>query len=287
MAIIKRVLAGAKAPPPKPKLELSLPTEVNKPSDKLADYSVLIYGAKKIGKTSLCARFDDAFFMACEPGTKGLKVFTRPVRNWEEFIGYVELLEKDKGFHTVIVDTIDLAYEYAFDFVCRQKMIGHPSEEDDFGATWKQITETFRNGILRLIMLNKGVIFTSHDVEKEIELRDGSKMHRVQPTMSKSAMSVVEALVDIIINYAYDGSRRIARIDGKQDLIAGNRVENHFIRKGGDASAPGDRVVSISMGKTAEEAFDNLMNAFNNRQEAPDVTAAITASGIVKRKPIR
>lgn len=288
MAIIKRALAGAKpAPPPKPKLTLSLPSEVNEPSDNLADYSVLIYGAKKIGKTSLCARFPDAFFMACEPGTKGLKVFTRPVRNWDEFLGYTDLLEKDTTFKTVVVDTIDLAYEYAFDYICRKKMIGHPSEEDDFGATWKEITAEFRKGIMRLIMLPKGVIFTSHDVEKEIELRDGSKIARVQPTMAKSAMSVVEALVDIIMNYAYDGSKRIIRLDGRQDLVAGNRVEQHFIRKGGDFTAPGDRVLTVSMGKTAEEAYTNLMDAFRNEQDTSDVTAAPTASGLVKRKPVR
>jgi len=288
MALIKRIQAGkAAAPPPKPKLDLSLPTEVNEPSDNIADYSVLIYGAKKIGKTSLCARFPNTFFMACEPGTKGLKVFTRPVRNWEEFLGYVDLLEKDKRFRTVVVDTIDLAYEYAFDYICRKKMIGHPSEEDDFGATWKEITAEFRKGVLRLIMMNKGVVFTSHDVEKEIELRDGTKIDRVQPTMAKSAMSVVEALVDIIMNYAYDGSKRILRLDGRQDLVAGNRAEQHFIRKGGDYNAPGDRVLTVSMGKTAEESYENLMAAFTNQQDSSDVTIQSSPSGLVKKRPVR
>jgi len=287
--MIKRLVPGAKAAAaaPKPKLNLSLPDEVNVPSDSLADYSVLIYGAKKIGKTSLCARFPNTFFMACEPGTKGLKVYTRPVRNWEEFIGYVELLEKDTKFSTVVVDTIDMAYEYAFSYICRKKMINHPHEEDDYGATWKEITETFRNGVLRLIGLSKGVIFTSHDVEKEIELRDGSKIDRVQPTMAKSAMGVVEALVDIIFNYAYDGSKRIIRLDGRQDLVAGNRVEEHFIRKGGDYTTPGDRVITVSMGKTAEEAYLNLMDAFNNKQDVTDVTLTSSPSGLVKKRPVK
>lgn len=288
MALIKRITPGGKpAPPPKPKLDLSLPDEVNQPSDSLADYSVLIYGAKKIGKTSLCARFPDTFFMACEPGTKGLKVYTRPVRNWDEFIGYIDLLEKDKRFKTVVVDTIDMAYEYAFSYICKKKMINHPHEEDDYGATWKEITEAFRGAVLRLISLPKGVIFTSHDVEKEIELRDGSKIDRVQPTMAKSAMGVVEALVDIIFNYSYDGSKRIIRLDGRQDLVAGNRVEEHFIKKGGYCTTPGDRVVTVSMGNTAEEAYLNLMDAFNNKQESVDVTLQSSPSGLVKRKAVK
>jgi len=253
--------------------DLSLPDEPNEPSSSISDYSILLYGAKKIGKTSLAARFPDAFFLATEPGTKALRVFTRPVRTWKDFDGYIKLLEKKKhDFKTIVVDTIDNLYEYAFSHVCQKHMIKHPNEQNDYGATWKEITELFKNGVTRLLNLPRspGVIFVSHDTEKEIELRSGDKIDRVQPTMAKQAMSIVEAVVDVIVNYHYDGKRRFIRLDGAQDIVAGCRIEEHFIREGGEPRVGGDRIVSIPMGDTAQEAYDNFIKAFNNEQETVD-----------------
>lgn len=253
--------------------EFSLPDEPNEPSNSISDYSILLYGAKKIGKTSLAARFPDAFFLACEPGTKALRVFTRPVRSWKDFEGYMKLLEKKKHtFKTVIVDTIDNLYEYAFNHVCLKHMIKHPNEQNDYGATWKEITELFKTGVNRLLNLprNPGVIFISHDTEKEVELRSGDKIDRVQPTMAKQAMSVVEAVVDVIVNYHYDGKKRFIRLDGAQDIVAGCRIEEHFIRKDGEPRVGGDRIVSIPMGNTAQDAYDNFILAFDNEQEEVD-----------------
>ena len=274
MAVVVKKKAGvvvakkAVAVVSKPKLELTLPTEANVPSDNLSDYSILLYGVKKGGKTSLAARFPNAFIMALEPGTKSLRVRYRDVPDWDHFVGYIDLLEKNhKGIDTVIVDTVDLAYEYIYKKTCTRLMIGSPTEENDFGATWDFIKSSFREQINRLLRMGVGVILISHDTEKEIELRDGSKIDRVQPTMSKQALSVVEALVDIIANYSFDGEDRILRLDGTQSLVAGCRLEEHFIRKGGKPNTAGDRILSIPMGRTSKEAFENFLAAFNNEQE--------------------
>lgn len=264
MKIVKRPVAAP--------VTYELPTEQNEPSDQLSAYSILLYGPKKIGKTSLTARFPDAFFLACEPGTKALRVFTKPVTSWEDFIGYIKLLEKGKHkFKNVVVDTVDKAYLFAFDFVCRKQGIGHPSEENDFGATWKKISETFEKAVLRLLAIpDLGVVFTSHDVEKEIELRDGTKLDRVQPTMDRKAMQTIEAVVDVIISYQFIDEKRFFRIDGDQTMVAGCRIEEHFVRQGGEPRVPGDRIISIPAGRSAEEAYDNIMAAFRNEQEEPD-----------------
>lgn len=267
-------------------MDLSLPTEENVPSSSLSDYSILLYGAKKIGKTSVAARFPGAFFLSTEPGTKALRVYSRPVTTWAEYEGYLKLLKGGKHeFKTVVVDTIDLLYEMAFSHVCKKKCIAHPNEENDFGATWKEITEKFKSGVMGLLNIpNLGVIFISHDVEKEIELRDGTKLDRVQPTMARQAMSVVEAVVDVIMNYHYTKSGRYIRLDGSHDTVAGCRIEEHFIRKGGKPRMAGDRIKSISMGLTAQEAYDNLMSAFNNEQESvdPAVPKKIVVSTVKK-----
>lgn len=288
MAVLKKIIVGKKEVagpatgymPLNQKLGLSLPTEVNVVPESMGEYTTLLYGAKKIGKTSLLSNFPKAFFLSTEPGTKALEVFSRPVRNWSEFIGYIELLESEDGnrFETIIVDTIDNAYEYAFDFICKKKLINHPHEENDFGATWKEISQLFRDAVLRLISTNKGIVFVSHDIEKEVELRDGSKVDRVQPTMSKQAMGVVEALVDLIFNYSYNEDKRILRIDGNQTMVAGCRIETKFLRKGGKPRTAGDKIITIDMGRTSKESYDNLVKAFNNEQELTDITLKLKTS---------
>ncbi len=246
---------------------MSLPSKKNKPSTNLTDYSILLYGAKKIGKTSLASRFPDAYFLALEPGTKALEVYTSTVTGWRELEGYVNLLEEEEhGYKTVVVDTVDLMYEYAFRHICDKEMIDDPNDMNDFGKTWKRIKKTFHDMILRLLNLNCGVILISHDTEKDFELRDGTTINRVQPTMSRQAMEVVEAIVDIICNYAYVDDQRILRIDGSQSTVAGCRLEKNFIIKGSKPNTPGSRIVIINMGSTSSLSYDNFEKAFNNEQ---------------------
>lgn len=258
--------------PPATAPALSLPTEPNEPSERMGDYSWLIYGEKKIGKTSLVARFPDAFFMSTEPGTKALRVYSRPVTSWTEFKAYAKLLRTTKHqFQTVVVDTVDLLYKHCFAHVCKLAGCSHPQEMNDYGKTWDKIGDEFHAGVMSLFGIpDLGVVFLSHDTEKEIELRDGTKIDRVQPTMAKKAHAVIEAVVDVIVNYRYKGEKRFMRLVGAQDTVAGCRIEEHFVRKGGKPRTPGDRIMSIPGGESAQEAFDNLKKAFDNQQELAD-----------------
>ena len=268
-------------------LVLTLPTEFNIPSQTLSDYSILIYGAKKIGKTALAARFPDVFIMSLEPGTKALRTKARRVPDWDHFVGYVDLLEAGgHGYKTVVVDTMDLAYKYALQKVCAADMIEHPSENNDFGKTWDRIKEMLYTQVMRLIDLDMGVIFLSHDKEKEVELRDGRTIDRIQPTMANGAMEVVSALVDIIANYAYIDDERILFLDGSQAMFGGCRCEENFIRKGGKAATAGDRITSVSMGKSSRESYDNLLTAFKNKQIKTSALQDENAPSLKKKKKI-
>jgi hypothetical protein len=244
-----------------------LPTERNVPSDALSDYSILLYGAKKIGKTSVASHFPDALFLATEPGTKALEVFSVDITSWGDFLGYIKTLETapKKKFSTIVVDTVDLAYEICLQSVCKKEGWEHPSDEK-YGKGWKKISDAFRSAILRLFHLpgSPGIIFISHDTEKEFEDREGNTFERVQPTMPKQALNVVEALVDIIISYQYDGARRVAKICGDETIVAGCRLEHRF------RTTSGERVSCIPMGTSSEQSFKNFIRAFDNQQTTID-----------------
>lgn len=275
MAVVKKLLrkklkAGNGGS--KPSLRVVLPEEATEPSDLLSDYSFLLYGAKKIGKTTLAAQFPDPFFLATEPGTKALRVKALQVRDWPTAVGAMDALEerlaRDADYcKTVVVDTTDLLYEYAFDYVCKVKMIGHPHEENDYGATWREIKVAFRNYLMRLVRLQIGTVLISHEVEREIELADGRKVDRVQPSLSNQPLGEVEGLVDLIGYYGFQGRHRTLRIRGAQTLVAGSRLREHFLIKGGDPEDPKARVQAIPLGRTEREAYEALVQAFNNQQE--------------------
>lgn len=294
MALIKKTVATSSAPvrKPKEKLELALVTEPSAPPQELRSYTVLLYGDKGIGKTSLSAQFPGAYFLCTEPGTKALRVKASQVPDWDHFVGYIDLIEKDADpERTVIVDVIDLAYEFKYNEICRSLGIDNPTEEKDFGATWRKIRREFREEIERLTRLPGGVIFLSHDTEREITMSDGTTVDRRMPTMAKQASQEVCGLVDIIVYYGWEKENRFLNIVGSQELVAKCRCEENFFVKNhvGEADY---RVKRIAAGNSSKIAYDNLCKAFNNQQDSVDglppgskkVVAAPVKKPIVLRK---
>lgn len=252
----------------KEKLVVSLEEDLNQPPDEITRYSWLIYGNKGIGKTSITTHFPNPILLAFEPGFKGLKVNAKRIPNWEHTLAYIDALEKEADSErTVIVDTVDLMYDYAFDHECARLKISSPTEENDFGATWRKIRKMFRTQIERLLSLPGCVIFISHDTEKEIDVigvEGMEKKDRVQPTIAKQGLQELEGLVDMIGYYGYDSDARFMWIDGAQTRVGKCRPEDHFL------TPSGDRVKRVPMGLSSKEAFANLNRAFDNKQETAD-----------------
>lgn len=232
---------------------------------------------KKIGKTSLAAMFPETFFMFCEPGGKALSTYGRPVRNWAEFKGYVDLLTKDEKFKTVVIDTSDFAYEYCMDYVCTKLVIDHPADEG-WGKGWRAVKKEFSREISRLLHSGKGVIFISHAREEEIQKRGGEKYHRTSNTMPGQAKETLEALVDIWAYYTYEGENRVLVIGGDDFTDAGHRIKGRF------EYADGSKIRKIPMGNSEEEAYRNLVAAFDNSLQKPKASTTTTKKLKLKRR---
>lgn len=283
MAIVKKKV-GTLSPKKKTKPveeapELTLPTEPSVPLESLGDYSTLIFGRKKIGKTNLSAQFPKTFHMMTEPGGKALRIHQRPIRNWTDFTGYVKLLDKDKTFRTQVVDTADILFKYCQDAVCRRLGIDHPSDED-WGKGWNAVRDEFTRWITRLMNNGKGTIFISHSTEREIKRRSGGSYHSIQPTLSGQARDVLEGLVDIFAYFDYDGDHRVLTIRGDETVAAGNRLRDHFKWNGRD-------VPVIDMGESAEIGYANLVACFNNKYEYNPPAAEEPAVTLVKKKGLK
>lgn len=263
MAVVKKTLPtkktikkGLKAADTDATREFKLSTTVTEPSDNLQDYSILLFGEKKIGKTKMSSLFPSSYFIETEAGTKGVSHRGDPCTSWKLFRKMLRLLPKDPC-RTVIVDTVDLAFKICFDHVCQRMGIDDPSEED-WGRGWRAIRDEFTQAMQELMSMDKGVILISHATEREIKRREGGKYHRIQPTMAGQARDVCEAIVDIWAYFHYDGTDRVMTIRGDEHISAGHRLDTRFRYQGKE-------IVQIHMGNTAEEGMKNFLDAFNNQ----------------------
>lgn len=268
MAVVKKTLPSSassskvvkKSPAPAAGTniaDLALPTAPTPPSDDLQDYSILLFGEKKIGKTTLASMFPDNLLLCSEPGAKSLNVFRMDVRSWKEFKKIIRLLKKDKRFRTVTVDTVDLLFKLCDAQVCQELGIDHVSEAD-WGRGWSAVRDEFTTAMADLMGIGKGVILISHSTEKEIKPRSGPKYDRIQPTMPNTARDICEAMVDIWGYFHYDGHDRVLTIRGDEHITAGHRLQTRFRHNGKELE-------NIDMGTSKEEAFKNFMDAFNNK----------------------
>lgn len=211
----------------------ALPTERKEPDLDISHYMLLVYGREKIGKTTLFASFPDAIFFPTEPGTKGLRIYEfnapRGIDSWETFLAGVSLLEKNPDeFKTVIVDTADRAYDLCMAYVCKLSGVEHPHDANDYGKTWNKVKAEFLSVVDRILRTGRGVCFTSHAKEQEIESKSGAKYTRIFPTMSTQARAVIEALVDMFfyVEYMTDikgRTRRVIITKGDETIWAGHR----------------------------------------------------------------
>lgn len=289
MAVVKRKLPpdakggkkkSAAIERPVAMLDLSLPEFRSSPLARLQDYTILLFGEKKIGKTDLSAQFPDTIHLMTEPGAKAQEIFQVPIRNWKELKGYIRLLEKDKRFKTIVLDTVDLAYKLCFDFAIQRLGVAHPSDEA-YGKGWAAIRDEFLGEMQRLMSMGKGVIFISHATEKEIKTRNGEKYDKIMPTLAGQGRDVVEGMVDLWFYYGYDGRDRVLTITGSDHIGAGHRLKKNFRYPNGEP------IREISMGHNAEEAYRNLLLAFDNRYTQGQPSAEPSAKKPIVKKTLK
>ena len=272
MAFTKRVVIGKKPVATKKPVAVSegvleLPTMLSVPSDNLGDYSWLIYGTKKIGKTSLAGQFEDALFMMFEPGGKALSIYQVDCSSWEKALGYLALLEKQckQGllkYRTIVIDTGFEAFQKCFTFVCDKENIEYP-RMDNFGKDWRKIGNEFRSFHNRIAGLSVGLVVLCHEKLKESMTRTGNKFDMVTPNLSSVADDYYRATIDNVAWYHYRNRERFLLIKGSDYALAGTAVQSNkcFL------TVAGEQIHAIPMGDSAEGGFNFIKRAFANKQK--------------------
>lgn len=259
-------------------LEIILPTEPSEPISSLGEATILLYGEKKIGKTSFASKFPNAFFFAFEPGYKGLRIIREPFDDWRKFVSWVDAVVDSDLYETLVIDTVDICYERCFEYVCKREGVKHPSD-GGYGKVWDAIKKEFRTQLLKLINSGRGIIFISHAQQKDFLSREGDRYDKLVPSAANAALGFTAGIADLILYYGYFGDDRLVTIAGGSNLEAGQRLEERFWTVKGDR-----RIHSISMGDSAQEGYDNFLKAFNNEQRTSGRPKA--ATGLEKVAPM-
>jgi hypothetical protein len=84
----------------------------------------------------------------------------------------------------------------------------------------------------------------------------------ITSTMKNQAASFFDAVVDVWAYYGYKGKQRTLYISGDEGTNAGVRLKERFL------TPEGKRIEEIPMGKSEEEAYKNLVKAFENKQKS-------------------
>ena len=203
-----------------------LALEPHKVSRDLSGYITYLYGAPKVGKTTLVSNFPGALLLATEKGYNALPgVFVQDITRWSDLKEVIRELKKPEvkeKFQSVIIDTIDVAAGYCDKYICNQLGIETLGEGGWSVNGWarykKELEDTFRT----IVNLGYALVFISHDKDKEFTRKDGSKYNQTVPTLQTSANEIVKAMADIymyaIIDEATQERKLILRsLDGTID----------------------------------------------------------------------
>ncbi len=237
----------------------SLPEGLSEPPSHLEDYTMLLYGERKIGKTTLFARYPDPFFMMFEPGGRALRIKQQYMATWEDFLHGIALLEKNPSYcRTVVLDTGFMCYERCFEFV-KAKLGLEDIRDEAWGNGWKAIDAEFRRAHERLFALGLSFQVTAHTEIKHFKRKDGTEFDKLTTQLGGQATRFYNGIVDIIGYYHYgNGGHRVLTMRGNDHVEAGSRVEGHFLYPDGKP------IEDVPMGDSPEQAFKNLHAAYHN-----------------------
>lgn len=194
-----------------------LPESKTPPKFALSDLTVLVYGATKIGKSTMCSKAEEAIFLATEPGLNSLEVYQVTINSWDDLLSTAaELAEGNHIFKTIVIDTVDNAFKFCEEYICRKLNIVHQADAP-YGKAWAMVAGEFQRVITKLAFMPYGLYLVSHSQEIEIETRTG-KYTKTVPTLPDKARKIVLGLVDMILYCD------IEAVTGPDNKVVGRRV---------------------------------------------------------------
>ena len=175
----------------------------------LDEIITLIYGDKKVGKSTFASRFPKPLFLDCEDGLRTVQDTTghRPdhisVQGWQDVLDLTAQLEGDlNGYETIVVDGLNELWSYLVKFTLEKYKVEHTNDGTlAYGKGNAIMGRAFRSWFQRLRRLPAGIVLTAHDkvlpfehngvaYDKRVPYVDDSKMAQAWDTI-KPAINMI------------------------------------------------------------------------------------------------
>ena len=203
-----------------------LQLQPHKVSRDLSGYITYIYGPGKIGKTTFGTQMPGALLIAFEKGYNALpNVLPKDIESWAKFKMTVRELkdpEVKKRFHSVIIDTIDIAASMCEKYIITQAGVDSLNQIP-YGQGWTRVKRELEDTFRAITQLGYAVLFISHDKDKTFTRQDGTQYNQIIPTLGNSYNLIIKDMVDIY-GYAHpvvqDGeSKRVLTLRSLDNTI--------------------------------------------------------------------
>lgn len=216
-----------------PQPTLALPSAATTTKTAASQFSMLIYGQPKIGKSTFASELPGAIFVATERGLDHLTCFRIPadrpcVTSWDEFQRALALIAAGgHDFRSIVIDTIDNAYDLCRAHVLAKAKVEHESDLA-FGKGFALVNNEFTRVFNKLASMPYGLCLVSHAKTIEEESKAGKKTKTV-PTLTGKARDYILGLVDIvlfadIVTERGAAQKRVIRTKPTEAYEAGDRT---------------------------------------------------------------
>ena len=190
----------------------------HKVSKDLSGYITFIYGAAKVGKTTLATQMPSPLLLAFERGYNAIPgIIAQDVNTWGEMKQIYRELKKPEvqaTFKTVIVDTVDIAADLCQKYICSQLGIDNMGDGGWGTNSWAKYKREFEDVFRGLTMMGYAVVFISHSKSGTDKDQTGKEYGYIKPTTQSSALLIIENMTDL---YCY--ARQYLDANGEEKRV--------------------------------------------------------------------
>ncbi len=171
---------------------------------------LLIYGAPKVGKTTLLSKLPKSLILAFEPGANALNnAHVQPIKKWTDFKVVLKQLHNpavQEKFHFIGIDTADSAWDMCEKYVCAQNDVKAISDIP-WGKGYSECQKEFSQAFFDLAILQYGICFISHESEKRFKDEQGEEYVQLVPALPTRPYDIVNKLDDLTTYCHYELSK--------------------------------------------------------------------------------
>lgn len=214
--------------------------EVGEPQ-KLEDMIVLIYGDKKVGKSTMASQFPKPIFLDCEDGLRTVRdgEGKRPdhisISSWQELLEASEWLGKgDHDYETVVIDGLNEAWSYLTYHLLDKYNVEHMNDGAlAYGKGNKLAGRMFRQWFQFLRKLDMGIVLCAHDNVLSFEhngVTYDKRIPMIDDGKKGEAWNHIKPAINMVLYAAKvsdkNGTKHVMRTKGNQLVEAADPVGN-------------------------------------------------------------